>query len=171
MSRQRRAAPDPRTLIGRGKLQELVSRAYHEDADLLVFDRELNPAQARDIEEETKLKIIDRTQLILDIFAQNARGREAQVQVELAQLQYQVTRLAGRGPRDEPFGWGHRITGTGGNEARGRPPPYPRPYHGARGRCKRDQPAPRPEPQGSYQVRGAGGRARRLHERRKIDAL
>ena len=113
MSKQHRAAPDPRTLIGRGKLQELVSRAYHEDADLLIFDRELNPAQARDIESETKLKIIDRTQLILDIFAQNARGREAQVQVELAQLQYQVTRLAGRGRAMSRLGGGIGTRGPG----------------------------------------------------------
>ena len=112
-SRQQRAAPDARTLIGRGKLQELVSQAYHEDADLLVFDRELNPAQAREIEDETKLKIIDRTQLILDIFAQNARGREAKVQVELAQLQYQVTRLAGRGRAMSRLGGGIGSRGPG----------------------------------------------------------
>ncbi len=112
-SKQNRASPDPRTLIGRGKLQELVSRAYHEDADLLIFDRELNPAQARDIEAETNLKIIDRTQLILDIFAQNARGREAQLQVELAQLQYQVTRLAGRGRAMSRLGGGIGSRGPG----------------------------------------------------------
>ena len=112
-SKQHRAAPDPRTLIGRGKLQELVSRAYHEDADLLIFDRELNPAQARDIETETKLKVVDRTQLILDIFAQNARGREAQLQVELAQLQYQVTRLAGRGRAMSRLGGGIGSRGPG----------------------------------------------------------
>jgi GTP-binding protein HflX len=112
-SKQQRAAPDPRTLIGRGKLQELVSRAYHEDADLLIFDRELNPAQAREIEEETQLRVVDRTQLILDIFAQNARGREAQVQVELAQLQYQVTRLSGRGRAMSRLGGGIGTRGPG----------------------------------------------------------
>lgn len=113
ISQQQRDKADPRTLIGRGKLQELVSLAYHEDADLLIFDRELNPAQARDIAAETKLKIIDRTQLILDIFAQNARGREAQVQVELAQLQYQVTRLAGRGQAMSRLGGGIGSRGPG----------------------------------------------------------
>ncbi len=112
-SRQQRKSPDPRTLVGRGKLQELVSKAYHEDADLLVFDRELNPAQAREIEEETKLKVLDRTQLILDIFAQNARGREAQVQVELAQLTYQITRLAGRGVAMSRLGGGIGTRGPG----------------------------------------------------------
>src|SRR5690606_15935191 len=85
---QRRGKPDFRTVVGEGKLQELVSLAFHEDADLLVFDRELSPAQAREIERLTNLKVLDRTQVILDIFARNARGREAQVQVELAQLQY-----------------------------------------------------------------------------------
>lgn len=112
-SMQQRSKPDPRTLIGRGKLQELVSKAYHEDADLLIFDRELNPAQAREIETETQLKVIDRTQLILDIFAQNARGREAKVQVELAQLQYQLPRLAGRGTALSRLGGGIGTRGPG----------------------------------------------------------
>ncbi len=112
-SRQQRPSPDPRTLIGRGKLQELVSKAYHEDADLLIFDRELNPAQAREIEAETKLKTVDRTQLILDIFAQNARGREAKVQVELAQLHYQLPRLAGRGAALSRLGGGIGTRGPG----------------------------------------------------------
>ena len=113
ISKQKRDQPDPRTLIGRGKLQELVSQAYHEDADLLIFDRELNPAQAREISQETQLKVLDRTQLILDIFAQNAQGREAQVQVELAQLQYQVTHLAGRGQAMSRLGGGIGTRGPG----------------------------------------------------------
>ncbi len=112
-SLQHRTSADPRTLIGRGKLQELVSVAYHEDADLLIFDRELTPAQAREIEKETKLKVLDRTQLILDIFAQNARGREAQVQVELAQLHYQLPRLTGRGQAMSRLGGGIGTRGPG----------------------------------------------------------
>jgi len=110
---QARAAPDPRTLVGRGKLDEVVSAAYHENADLLVFDRELSPAQAREIEKATRLKVLDRTQVILDIFAQNARGREAQVQVELAQLQYQLPRLAGRGAAMSRLGGGIGTRGPG----------------------------------------------------------
>ena len=110
---QSRAAPDARTLVGRGKLDELVSAAFHENADLLVFDRELTPAQAREIEKATKLKVLDRTQVILDIFAQNARGREAQVQVELAQLQYQLPRLAGRGSAMSRLGGGIGTRGPG----------------------------------------------------------
>jgi len=112
-SLQQRSGPDARTLVGEGKLQELVSLAYHEDADLLVFDRELSPAQAREIEQITNLKVLDRTQVILDIFAQNARGREAQVQVELAQLQYQLTRLAGRGTAMSRLGGGIGTRGPG----------------------------------------------------------
>lgn len=110
---QHRSRPDPKTLIGRGKLRELVSLAYHEDADLLVFDRELSPAQAREIEQATRLKVLDRTQVILDIFAQNARGREAQVQVELAQLQYQLPRLVGRGAAFSRLGGGIGTRGPG----------------------------------------------------------
>jgi GTPase len=110
------AAPrqaDPRTLVGRGKLDELVSAAYHENADLLVFDRELTPAQTRELDKATSLKVLDRTQVILDIFAQNARGREAQVQVELAQLQYQLPRLSGRGKAMSRLGGGIGTRGPG----------------------------------------------------------
>ncbi|TVR90955.1 MAG: GTPase HflX, partial [Trueperaceae bacterium] len=110
---QSRSSPDARTLVGRGKLEEVVSAAYHENADLLVFDRELSPAQSREIEKATKLKVLDRTQVILDIFAQNARGREAQVQVELAQLQYQLPRLSGRGAAMSRLGGGIGTRGPG----------------------------------------------------------
>ncbi|HZW99002.1 MAG TPA: GTPase HflX [Trueperaceae bacterium] len=110
---QRRPKPDHRTVVGEGKLQEAVSLAFHEDADLLAFDRELTPAQAREIERLTKLKVLDRTQVILDIFAQNARGREAQVQVELAQLKYQLPRLAGRGEAMSRLGGGIGTRGPG----------------------------------------------------------
>ncbi len=110
---QARKAADARTLVGRGKLDELVSAAYHENADLLVFDRELSPAQAREIEKATRLKVLDRTQVILDIFAQNARGREAQVQVELAQLTYQLPRLTGRGTAMSRLGGGIGTRGPG----------------------------------------------------------
>lgn len=110
---QRRSRPDFRTMVGEGKLHELVSLAFHEDADLLVFDRELSPAQAREIERLTNLKILDRTQVILDIFARNASGREAQVQVELAQLQYQLPRLAGRGQAMSRLGGGIGTLGPG----------------------------------------------------------
>src|SRR5882672_10245788 len=90
---QRRSAIDPRTVLGRGKLDELLIRALQLGADMLVFDRELQPAQVRSLSEATDLKIIDRSQLILDIFAQRAQSREGKIQVELAQLKYLLPRL------------------------------------------------------------------------------
>jgi len=90
---QRRTQIDPRTVMGRGKLEELLVRALQLGADLIVFDRELQPAQVRSISEATDLKVIDRAQLILDIFAQRAESREGKIQVELAQLKYLLPRL------------------------------------------------------------------------------
>lgn len=90
---QRRPMIDPRTVLGRGKLDELLIRALQLGADMLVFDRDLTPAQVRSLSEATDLKIIDRSQLILDIFAQRAQSREGKIQVELAQLKYLLPRL------------------------------------------------------------------------------
>ncbi|MDQ3754093.1 MAG: GTPase HflX [Acidobacteriota bacterium] len=90
---QRRPQIDPRTVLGRGKLEELFVRALRLGADLIVFDRELQPAQVRSLSEATDLKVIDRAQLILDIFAQRAESREGKIQVELAQLKYLLPRL------------------------------------------------------------------------------
>ncbi|HVF51031.1 MAG TPA: GTPase HflX [Pyrinomonadaceae bacterium] len=90
---QRRQAIDPRTVMGRGKLDELLVRALRLGVDLIVFDRELSPAQVRSISEATDLKVIDRAQLILDIFAQRAQTRDGKIQVELAQLKYLLPRL------------------------------------------------------------------------------
>jgi GTP-binding protein HflX len=93
---QARPRYDPKTLIGKGKLDDLTMRATQLGADLIIFDQNLTPAQAREIEAATDLKVIDRTQLILDIFAQRAQSRDGKVQVELAQLKYLLPRLAGR---------------------------------------------------------------------------
>ncbi|GIU81601.1 MAG: GTPase HflX [Pyrinomonadaceae bacterium] len=90
---QRRPQIDPRTVLGKGKLEELLIRAMRLGADLIIFDTELSPAQVRSISEATDLKIIDRQQLILDIFAQRAQSREGKLQVELAQLKYILPRL------------------------------------------------------------------------------
>ena len=90
---QRRPQIDSRTVLGKGKLNELLIRAMQLGADLIVFDTELSPAQVRLIGEATDLKIIDRPQLILDIFAQRAQSREGKLQVELAQLKYMLPRL------------------------------------------------------------------------------
>lgn len=91
---QRRQKIDPKTVLGGGKLQELLIRAMRLGADLIVFDTELSPAQVRSLSEATDLKVIDRPQLILDIFAQRAQSREGKLQVELAQLKYLLPRLA-----------------------------------------------------------------------------
>jgi GTPase len=90
---QRRQAIDPRTVLGKGKLDELLIRSLQLGADLLVFDRELSPAQVRSLSEASDLKVIDRSQLILDIFAQRAQSKEGKIQVELAQLKYLLPRL------------------------------------------------------------------------------
>ncbi|HEY2867147.1 MAG TPA: GTPase HflX [Pyrinomonadaceae bacterium] len=90
---QRRPQIDPRTVLGRGKLDELLIRSMRLGADLIIFDIELSPAQVRSLSESTDLKVIDRPQLILDIFAQRAQSREGKLQVELAQLKYLLPRL------------------------------------------------------------------------------
>ncbi len=94
---QSRDKPDPATLIGRGKLEEIAGAAAMARADLVLFDHDLSPSQQRNIEEAVNTRVIDRTQLILDIFARHARTREGQLQVELAQLEYLLPRLTGRG--------------------------------------------------------------------------
>jgi GTP-binding protein HflX len=90
---QRRPQIDPKTVLGKGKLDELLIRSMRLGADLIVFDTELSPAQVRSLSEATELKVIDRPQLILDIFAQRAQSREGKLQVELAQLKYLLPRL------------------------------------------------------------------------------
>jgi GTP-binding protein HflX len=94
---QHRDQVDHRFLIGSGKLQELAIHALQEGATIIIFDQELNPSQIRSITDRIELKVIDRTQLILDIFAQRARSREGKLQVELAQLKYLLPRLVGKG--------------------------------------------------------------------------
>jgi GTP-binding protein HflX len=91
---QQRSRPDARTFIGRGKLGELKREITAQKANLVVFDNDLAPAQARNLERDLDVNILDRTELILDIFARRARTRQASLQVELAQIQYQLPRLA-----------------------------------------------------------------------------
>jgi GTP-binding protein HflX len=93
---QMRREVDPRTLIGKGKLEDLLLRSMQLMADVIVFDADLSPSQAIHIAEATSLKILDRTQLILDIFAQRAHSADGKLQVELAQLRYLYPRLVGR---------------------------------------------------------------------------
>ena len=110
---QHRDKPDPATLIGRGKLEEVVAAAKGADADLVIFDHDLTPSQQRNLEREIHCRVLDRTQLILDIFAGHARTREGQLQVELAQLEYLLPRLAGRGVEMSQLGGGIGTRGPG----------------------------------------------------------
>ncbi len=110
---QQRYRPDPATLIGRGKLEEVAAAAASSDAGVVIFDHDLTPSQQRNIEREVKRRVIDRTQLILDIFARHARTREGQLQVELAQLEYMLPRLAGRGIEMSQLGGGIGTRGPG----------------------------------------------------------
>ncbi len=110
---QRRQKPDPATLIGSGKLEELKGAVASTSPDLVIFDHELTPSQQRNLERELDVRVLDRTQLILDIFARHARTREGQMQVELAQLQYLLPRLAGRGIQMSQLGGGIGTRGPG----------------------------------------------------------
>ncbi len=110
---QRRDRPDPATLIGRGKVEEVAAAAKMADAGVLIFDHELSSSQLRNLEREFHCRVVDRTQLILDIFARHARTREGQLQVELAQLEYLLPRLAGRGAQMSQLGGGIGTRGPG----------------------------------------------------------
>lgn len=94
---QRRARPDAATWVGSGKVEEIRARAASAGAETVIFDHELAPAQQRNLERALETKVLDRTALVLDIFAQRARTREGRLQVELAQMTYRLPRLAGRG--------------------------------------------------------------------------
>jgi GTPase len=110
---QRKEKPDPATLIGSGKLEEIAGAAASSNADLILFDHDLTPSQQRNIEKIVEARVIDRTQLILDIFARHARTREGQLQVELAQLEYMLPRLTGRGVEMSQLGGGIGTRGPG----------------------------------------------------------
>jgi GTPase len=110
---QRRQKPDPSSLVGQGKLDEIVGAVASTNASLVLFDHDLTPSQLRNIESRLTCHVIDRSQLILDIFARHARTREGQLQVELAQLEYQLPRLAGRGRAMSQLGGGIGTRGPG----------------------------------------------------------
>jgi GTP-binding protein HflX len=110
---QRRVRPDAATLVGTGKIDEIEGVVASTEADLVLFDHDLTPSQMRNLEARLKCRVIDRTQLILDIFARHARTREGQLQVELAQLEYQLPRLAGKGKAMSQLGGGIGTRGPG----------------------------------------------------------
>ncbi len=110
---QKRPKPDPGFFIGRGKVRDLALYAQQEEIDMCVFDEELSPAQQRNLEQALGIKVLDRTALILDIFAQRARTNEGKLQVELAQLQYTLPRIMGQGLSLSRLGGGIGTRGPG----------------------------------------------------------
>src|SRR6187455_1641279 len=110
---QRRPAPDPRTYVGKGKLVELKAAVAGAEAESVVIDDDLDPGQQRRLEDEFKLRVVDRTQLILDIFAQHAVTAEGKLQVELAQLEYNLPRMRGLWQHLERLGGGLGTRGPG----------------------------------------------------------
>ena len=110
---QKRDKPDSATYVGSGRLEEIKSFTEANDIDLLIFDGELTPSQQRNIEDETDIRVIDRTTLILDIFAARARSNEGKIQVELAQLKYSLPRLGGKGAEMSRLGGGIGTRGPG----------------------------------------------------------
>lgn len=110
---QKRDKPDSATYVGSGRLEEIKSFTEANDVDLLIFDGELTPSQQRNIEDETDIRVIDRTTLILDIFAARARSNEGKIQVELAQLKYSLPRLGGKGVEMSRLGGGIGTRGPG----------------------------------------------------------
>lgn len=110
---QRRPKADPATLVGSGKVEEIAGTAASAQADVAIFDHDLSPTQLRNLDDALPCRVIDRTQLILDIFARHARTREGQLQVELAQLEYMLPRLTGRGKAMSQLGGGIGTRGPG----------------------------------------------------------
>ena len=110
---QKREKPDAATYIGRGRLEEIKDFCRDNETDLLIFDTELTPSQQRNIEDITGIRVIDRTELILDIFAARARSGEGKLQVELAQLKYSLPRLGGKGTSLSRLGGGIGTRGPG----------------------------------------------------------
>ncbi len=110
---QKRSQPHPQTVVGEGKVEEIALAAQTLGANLIVFDRDLSPAQVRNLETRTGLRVVDRTEVILDIFAQRAQSQAGKLQVELAQLEYMLPRLTGRGRTMSRLGGGIGTRGPG----------------------------------------------------------
>jgi len=125
---QKRPRPHPQTVLGAGKVQEVALVAQNLGANLVVFDRDLSPVQVRNLENLMGIRVVDRTEVILDIFAQRAKTGAGKLQVELAQLEYQMPRLTGRGKAMSRLGGGDRHPGTWGNQAGNGTASYPAPH-------------------------------------------
>ena len=167
---QRRDPPDPATLIGRGKVEEIAGAAASASASVVIFDHDLRPRSSATSRTLAPARVIDRTQLILDIFARHARTREGQLQVELAQLEYLLPRLAGRGREMSQLGGGIGTRGPGETQLEtDRRKIYRRIRHIERATGGG---APHPRPAAPTARVGAGGHdgAGRLHQCGQIHA-
>ena len=165
---QRRSNPDPATFLGRGKAEELLSVCLAADADTVVFDHDLSPAQQRNLEKILGRTAIDRTAVILDIFAQNARTPEGRAQVELALLALPAPEVAGPGQVVQPAGRWDRYPGPGGDQAGGRPAPPGATDDPARVRPPSTRPDPTDAASRSVAVPTADGVPGRLHQRGEV---
>jgi GTP-binding protein HflX len=110
---QKRSRPHPQTVVGQGKIEEITLRAHKHGANLIVFNRDISASQARNLETEIGIRVVDRTEVILDIFAQRAQSQAGKLQVELAQLEYMLPRLRGRGKEMSRLGGGIGTRGPG----------------------------------------------------------
>ena len=110
---QKRSRPHPQTVVGQGKAEEIALLAHKCGANLIVFDRDISPSQARNLENQIGIRVVDRTEVILDIFAQRAQSQAGKLQVELAQLEYMLPRLRGRGQEMSRLGAGIGTRGPG----------------------------------------------------------
>ena len=164
---QLRDQVDHRFLIGSGKLRDLAIQALQEGATVIVFDQELTPSQIRSITDQVEIKVIDRTQLILDIFAQRAETRDGKLQVELAQLKYLLPRLGEQGRLAlSRLDGRHRRPRPRRDEARDRPPPGARAHQrSSRTRCRQSAAAASSAARSARERDAAGRLDRRLHER------
>ena len=165
---QQRPKADPKYLVGRGKLEQLLLRAMQLGAETVIFDKDLSPGQARAISDFTDLKILDRTMLILDIFAQHAKSRDGKLQVELAQLKYAPSTASCEEHDDESANWRHRWPWSWRNEARDQSTTCARANRASRAQAKRrrqDPPAATPE---AKQPLSSSRCDRWLHQRRQV---
>ena len=134
---QRRPEPDPDRYFGKGKLAELKQAVKEADANLVACDDELLPRQERNLEEALGVPVIDRTAIILDIFADHAHSAEGKLQVELAQLEYNLARMRGLWTHLERLGAGIGTQGPGRDPDRDRPPAGARPHRRAEAPARR----------------------------------
>ena len=162
---QERPKADPSTFLGSGKVETLAASAAEMGVDVVIFDNELTPAQLRQIEAQVGRKVVDRTQLILDIFARRARTREGKLQVELAQLKYLLPRLVGAGTALSRLGGGIGTRGPGETKLETDRRRIRTRIHVVSGDIDEVRQPPRPAPRAPAQGVGADRGTRRLHQR------